>query len=167
MERTRRDQGSLRWTGLVPYRTVPVQVPVRTVRYVTVWYGTVPVPYGMDFTHTRCMDDRPQHFYWGISRTVCTVEYCTVDSIANAKVSILVCPMSAFEEIQALRREFLGHSQPNERFENYSGSKLLFFFFHDCDVKSCPSRNSLARIELGSLGSKTSALTIITPVAFE
>ena len=31
----------------------------------------------------------------GISETVvCTVKYCTVDSIANAKLSILVRPMS-------------------------------------------------------------------------
>ncbi len=42
------------------------------------------------------MDDRPQHFYLGISGTVCTVEYCTVDYIANAKVSHLVRPVSAF-----------------------------------------------------------------------
>jgi hypothetical protein len=46
------------------------------------------------------------------------VEYFTVDYIANAKVSILVRPMSAFVEIQVLRREPLGDSQSNVRFED-------------------------------------------------
>ena len=78
-----------------------------------------------------------------------------VDSIANAKVSILVCPMSAFVEIRILRRESLGDSQSNVRFENHFGSNLQSCIFHDHDVKSWPSRNSTAIIKPGSLGSKT------------
>jgi len=63
------------------------------------------------------------------------VEYCTVDSIANTKVSILVRPMSAFVEIWVLRRESLGDSQFNVRFEVHSGSNLQSCIFHDCEVK--------------------------------
>jgi hypothetical protein len=56
------------------------------------------------------MDDRPQHFYCGISGTVCTVRWSivrlSVDSIANAKVSILVRPMSVVK-----RSRYYGGSQ--------------------------------------------------------
>ncbi len=90
------------------------------------------------------------------------MEPCTVDSIANAKVFILVRPMSAFVEIRVLRREFLGDSKSNVRFENHSGSNLQSCIIHDCDVNSWPSKNSLARIEPRTSGSKTNALTIIT-----
>ncbi len=65
------------------------------------------------------MDDRPQYFYWGISGTVCTVEYSTVDSTVNAKLFILVRPMSAFVGIRVLRREFLGDSKSNAYFEDH------------------------------------------------
>ena len=85
------------------------------------------------------------------------MEYCTVDFISDVKVPIVVRPMSAFAEIRVLRREFLEDSQSNVRFEDHSGSNLQSCIFHDCDVKSWPSRNSLARIEPESLGSKTSA----------
>ncbi len=81
---------------------------------------------------------------------VCTVEYCTIDSIVNAKVSILVRLKSVVK-----RSTYYGGS-PSRRFavlrtlEDYSGSNLQPCFFHDGDVKSWPSRNSPARIEPGS-----------------
>jgi hypothetical protein len=66
------------------------------------------VEYGVWITRIQCMDDRPQHLYCGISGTVCTMEYCTVDSIAHAKVSILVRPTyDGCEDIQVLWRESL------------------------------------------------------------
>ena len=109
------------------------------------------------------MDDRGHNiFYCGISGTVCTVGYCTVDSIANAKVSILDRPMSVVK-----RSRYYGGS-PSRGFavqrtlEDYSSSNLKPCFFHDGDVKSWPSRNSPSRIEPGSMGSKTSALTFST-----
>jgi hypothetical protein len=88
------------------------------------------------------------------------VEYWLVDSIANAKVTILVRPMSVVE-----RSRYYGGS-PSRGFavqrtlEDYSGSNLQPCFFHDGNVKSCPSRNYPSRIEPGSMGSKTSALTL-------
>jgi len=118
--------------------------------------------YGVYITHIQCMDDRPQHFYCGISGTVCTVEYCTLDSIANAKVSILVRPMSVVN-----RSRYYGGS-PSRGFvvqrtlEDYYGSNLQPCFIHDGDVNLWPSRNSPSRIEPGSVGSKTRALTFIT-----
>ena len=112
------------------------------------------------------MDNRPQHFYCGVSGTVCTVEYCTVDYIANAKVSILVRQMSVVE-----RSRYYGGS-PSRGFvvqrmlEDYSGSNLQSCFFHDGDVKSWSSRNSLSRIDPGHVGSKTSTLTFITCLVY-
>ncbi len=97
--------------------------------------------YGVWITHyIQSMDDRPQHFYCGISGTVCTVEYCTVDSIANANVSILVRQMSK-------RSRYYGGS-PSRGFavqrtlEDYSGSNIQLCLFHDGDVESWPLRNS-------------------------
>ena len=94
------------------------------------------------------------------------MEYCTLDSIANAKVSILVRPMSVVN-----RSRYYGGS-PSRGFavqrtlEDYSGSNFQPCFFHDGDIKSWPSRNSPSRIEPGSMGSKTSALTFITCLVF-
>jgi len=122
--------------------------------------------YGVWITHIQCMDDMPQYFYRGISGTVCTVEYWTVDYIANVKASILARPMSVVK-----RSRYYGGSLSRgfafqRTLEDFFGSNLQPCFFHDGDVKSWPSRNSLSRIEPGSIVFKTSDITFITCLVY-
>ena len=87
------------------------------------------------------------------------MEYCTVDSRADAKLSILVRPISVKKRSKYCE-ENPGEFAVQRSLEDYPCSNLRSCIFHDCDVKSLPSRNSLARIVTRFMGSKTSALTV-------
>ena len=94
-------------TGLDPSRRAPPPIPDFLILryctapynnpYIKLWWPTTVQRYGVWITQNQCMDDRSHHSYCGNSETVCTVEYCTVDFMANANVSILVRPMSVLK----------------------------------------------------------------------
>ena len=118
--------------------------------------------YGMAWiTHNQCMDDRPQCFYCGISGTVCTVEHCTVNYIANAKaVSILIVRWALWRDSGITEGVPRGDRSPTYAWGLFRlESSALFLPWWWCKImalKKFPSR-----IEPRSISSNTSALTFI------